>query len=151
MWHSSTNAMNFLYLRSHEDKFYYLFKGQSRQIMDFFDVDKATAFRWIRNKKPTSKPALRLLDVAASGFLPPINGWNGFVIVQGRLITPNGFDLLPSEIVRFGEEFHLRETARIFQERARNFKPWRDREPDFVKRFNRMHQEGKNGYNDDYQ
>lgn len=137
MWHSSPNAMNYLYLRSHEDKFFHLFKNQTRRIMDFFDVDKATAHRWIQHKKPLSKPALRLLDVAAAGFLPQVNDWNGFIITNGRLITPNGLDLLPSEIMHFGEIYHLKATARSLCNRSRNNKPWRDREPPFVKRFNK--------------
>lgn len=137
MWHSSTNAMNYLHLRDHEAKFLYLFRNQSSQIMDFFNVDRATAYRWIQHKKPLTGPALRLLDIAAAGFIPQINGWNGFIIVNNRLITPNGLDLLPGEISHFGEIYHLKATARALCNRSRNNKPWRDREPAFVKRFNK--------------
>lgn len=135
MWHSMRNMHNYLYLSSAQTKFKNLFNDDHKLISNYFNVNKATAYRWIKAGQPTNNTALRLLDIAASGFLPCVSDWNGFYIFNGRLITPNGFDVLPKEIDLMCEELGRLPSAYKLMNQPRLFKPWRDREPDFVKEF----------------
>ncbi|PKG59275.1 DUF3653 domain-containing protein, partial [Shewanella sp. GutDb-MelDb] len=84
---------------------------------------------------PTSGTALRLLDITAAGFLPCVKEWDGFYIFSGRIITPSGFDVLPKEIDLMCEELGRVPSAYKLMSQPRLFKPWRDREPEFVKDF----------------
>ncbi|GGI85952.1 DUF3653 domain-containing protein [Shewanella gelidii] len=131
MSYSMQNKDNYVYMYSHSVKFKTLFNDDYRRICSYFDVNRATAYRWIKAGKPTNSIALRLLDVAASGFLPCSDEWNGFMIVKGRMITPSGFDVRPNEI-----EYMCKELGRLPSAETncqpRNHKPWRNREPDFV-------------------
>lgn len=114
-----------------------LFKDDYRLIFSYFDVNKATAYRWIKDGIPTNNTALRMLDIAASGFLPCADNWDGYMIVNGRMITPSGFDILPSEIEMMCKEIGRLPSARKVIDKPRNFKPWRNREPEFVADFKR--------------
>ena len=67
MWFSMINADNYTYQLNHRAKFSQLFGTDWRRVCDYFDVNKATAYRWIANGEPMNKTALRLLDIAASG------------------------------------------------------------------------------------
>ncbi|QYK03120.1 helix-turn-helix domain-containing protein [Shewanella psychrotolerans] len=129
------NAHNYLYSYPHSAKFKILFNDDPRRICDYFGVTKATAYRWINEGKPTNKTALRLLDIAASGFLPCNNHWNGFFIFDGSLVTSSGFVIHSWELDIMCETLERVPTAEKLINKPRNFKPWRDREPDFVKRF----------------
>ncbi|QBF81273.1 hypothetical protein EXU30_00115 [Shewanella maritima] len=131
------NAHNYLYLCNHKDKFQTLFNNDHRAICDFFDVDKSTAYRWINEGKPTNKTALRLLDIAASGFMPCNEAWNGYFIFNGRLVTKSGYVLQPWEIEHLSEAAGHDPIAERLVNQPRNFKPWRDREPAFVKKLHR--------------
>ncbi len=133
MSYSMRNCHNYLYLSSYNVKFCTLFNGDSRLIEAYFNVTKATAYRWIKAGQPTNPTALRLLDIAASGFLPCVKEWDGFYIFSGRIITPRGFDILPSELEMMCEELGRLPSAKKLMDQPRLFKPWRDREPEFVK------------------
>lgn len=98
------NTHNYLYSYSHEIKFRTLFKNDQRLICDFFNVNKATAYRWIQAGKPTNKIALRLLDIAASGFMPCTNKWDGFFIFNDSLVTPKSYVLEYWEIDHLCEQ-----------------------------------------------
>ena len=134
-WFSMSNSINYVYKYNHQHKFLLLFDNDARRICDFFGVQRATAYRWIKSGQPTNATALRLLDVAASGFLPCSDAWDGYMIFNNRIITPNGYDVLPCELERLIEKDKCKATADRVINRARNFKPWRDREPPFVKDF----------------
>ncbi|MBB1322110.1 hypothetical protein [Shewanella sp. SR43-8] len=129
------NAHNYLYLHSHKEKFLTLFNNDYRSICDYFDVNKATAYRWIKAGLPGNKTALRLLDVAASGYLPCNLAWNGYFIFNDRLITKSGFVLSAWELDSMCETLGRDPTAFKVMNQTRNFKPWRDREPEFVKKL----------------
>ncbi|OEG72310.1 hypothetical protein BEL05_04855 [Shewanella colwelliana] len=129
------NAHNYLYSYSHAVKFKTLFNDDPRLICDYFGVTKATAYRWINEGKPTNSTALRLLDIAASGFMPCNNHWDGFFIFGGSLVTPSGYVVQAWELDVMCETLERVPTADKLINKPRNFKPWRDREPDFVKRF----------------
>lgn len=132
---SMRNSHNHMHGYSHSHKFQLLFTGNIQRIVDYFDVNRATAYRWIKAGKPTNPTALRLLDIAASGFLPCSNAWDGYMIIDNRIITPNGYDVLPSELDLLARNDMQRPTADRIINRPRNFKPWCDREPEFVKGF----------------
>jgi hypothetical protein len=98
-----------------------LFNNDALRICDFFGVNRATAYRWIKVGKPTNTTALRLLDVAAAGFMPCNEKWDKYFIFNGHLIT---------HLAKIDGRVPLfeRQTSQ-----SRNYKPWRDRTPKFVK------------------
>lgn len=77
--------------------------------------------------------ALRLLNISSSGFLPCVKEWDGIYVFSGRIITPGGFDILPSELDMMCDELARIPSAQKLMDQPRLFKPWRDREPEFVK------------------
>lgn len=133
MSYSMRNMHNYLYLSNTQAKFKGLFNDESKLIEAYFNVTKATAYRWIKAGQPTNGTALRLLDIAASGYLPCIKEWDGFYIFSGRIITPGGYDVLPAELDLMCEELGRIPSAHKLMNQPRLFKPWRDREPEFVK------------------
>lgn len=127
------NAHNYLYLYGHTDKFNFLFRGDVRRICDFFGVNRSTAYRWIKAGKPTNETALRLLDIAAAGFLPCNRAWDKYFIFNGHLVTHSGYVLAPWQIDRLCQASDLQPTAERLTDNQRNYAPWRDRQPKFVK------------------
>ncbi|NRD74077.1 hypothetical protein HQQ94_12690 [Shewanella sp. VB17] len=111
-------------------KFKCLFNDDHRLICGFFNVNKATAYRWINAGQPTNNTALRLLDIAA-------------IYSVAELSRP--FDVLPNETDVMCEQLGRVPSADKQMSQPRLFKPWRDREPDFVKEFNKTRSSVKSG------
>jgi len=82
------------------------------QVADYFGIPERTARDWYsKNKAP--KTAKRLMDVAASGFLPCSLGWEDFRIFNGILYTPNGQALKPHQLAAICMAFDLPKYDRV--------------------------------------
>ncbi|WP_220717926.1 hypothetical protein [Agarivorans litoreus] len=67
------------------------------QVADYFGIPERTARDWYRkNQAPNS--AKRLMDIAASRFLPCSLGWEDLRIFNGLLYTPSGQVITPAQL-----------------------------------------------------
>ncbi|WP_163134481.1 DUF3653 domain-containing protein [Agarivorans sp. Alg241-V36] len=82
------------------------------QVADYFGIPERTARDWYKKNQALST-AKRLMDVAASGFLPCSMGWEDFRIFNGLLYTPAGQCIKPEQLQAICTAFDLPQYERV--------------------------------------
>ncbi|GAB1620621.1 hypothetical protein AAOGI_06710 [Agarivorans albus] len=82
------------------------------QVAAYFGIAERTARDWF-NKNQVPATAKRLMDIAASGFLPCALGWEDFRIFKGVMYTPSGQALKPEQLKAICTAFDLPQYERV--------------------------------------
>ena len=71
------------------------------KVAKFFGVSLRTAQRYltIRDIRRLPGPAQKLLRIAGAGWLPLLDGWDGFLIVRGKLVSKDGHEVTARQVL----------------------------------------------------